>query len=257
MVYGKQTTSVHSSLSFTNIAVDEFTNAGPDGNSFPRIACTGKDSLGFALLYLDKLRRKNSEHLTTVPSADRFLKALMVASKFLHDDGKEEAILTNEWTAIGEDRPEISFLIALEWWIHEEKQGFARDREKTETDIASKEVSNQDLASDLDVLRMNTNIQNPWSIFMRNNMTVTAGYVTAYTAGPMYSLCTAAALHKSPVGPEAVSPSTGTLAASLSSKHVDQVTADKTSLVAESAQFPVTPADLLSAPLNSCRTHCR
>ena len=62
-------------------------------------------------------------------------------------------------------------------------------------------------------------------------------------------LCTAAVLKKTPVGPEVVSPSTGTLAASLSSQHVDQVTADKTSLVAESAQFHVTSVDLLSAPL--------
>ena len=54
-----------------------------------------------ALLYLDRLRRRNPEYLTTVSSADLFLVSLMVASKFLHDDGEEDEVFNDEES--GED----------------------------------------------------------------------------------------------------------------------------------------------------------
>ena len=60
---------------------------------------------------------------------------------------------------------------------------------------------------------------------MKNKHKVTAWYVTACTPRPMYSLYTAATLHKTPF------------------------TADKASLVAESAQVLVTPTNFLSEPL--------
>merc|ERR1719458_2488153 len=60
-----------------------------------RQACAGPNSLVLALLYLERLRRRNPDYLTTVSSADLFLVSLMVASKFLHDDGEEDEVFND------------------------------------------------------------------------------------------------------------------------------------------------------------------
>merc|ERR1712106_1008049 len=274
LYYGKQPTSDRPSLAFTNIAVDEFTNVGLDalGEKLGRLdmtraaditrnACAGPNSLVLALLYLDKLRKRNPDYLTTVSSADLFLVSLMVASKFLHDDGEEDEVFNDEWASSGGidtkelNRLELSFLSALDWRIYVDNQEFEQAVEKVETDIAFKEVSKRGWASytDLDVLSMNTEIQNLWTIFFSYTVKMTAVCVTAYAAGLLSLLGTAAVLQKTPVGPEAVSSSIRTLAASMSSAidkqdPTDQVP-DYDNLANESSHAHVTPADLISASL--------
>merc|ERR1712106_248356 len=76
LYYGKQPTSDRPSLAFTNIAVDQFTNVGLDalGEKLGRLdmtraaditrhACAGPNSLVLALLYLDKLGKRNPDYL--------------------------------------------------------------------------------------------------------------------------------------------------------------------------------------------------
>ena len=48
-----------------------------------------------ALLYLERLRGSNPGYLDTVSSADLFLVSLMVASKYLHDDGEEDEVTSS------------------------------------------------------------------------------------------------------------------------------------------------------------------
>jgi len=274
LYYGKQPASDRPSLSFTNIAVDEFTNVGLDalGEKLGRLdmtraaditrnACAGPNSLVLALLYLDKLRKRNPDYLTTVSSADLFLVSLMVASKFLHDDGEEDEVFNDEWASSGGidtkelNRLELSFLSALDWRIYVENQEFEQAVEKVETDIALKEVSRRGWASytDLDVLSTNTELQNLWSVFISYTVKMTAVCVTAYAAGLLSLLGTAAVLHKTPLGPEAVSSSMRTLASSMSSCPDNQDTIDQVpdydNLANESAHAHVTPADLISASL--------
>jgi len=274
LYYGKQPASDRPSLHFTNIAVDEFTNAGLDalGEKLGRLdmtraaditrnACAGPNSLVLALLYLDKLRKRNPDYLTTVSSADLFLVSLMVASKFLHDDGEEDEVFNDEWASSGGidtkelNRLELSFLSALDWRIYVENQEFEKAVEKIETDIALKEVSRRGWASytDLAVLSMNTELQDLWRVFISYTVKMTAVCVTAYAAGLLSLLGTAAVLHKTPVGPEAVSSSMRTLAASMSSGPDNQDTIDQVpdydNLANESAHAHVTPADLISASL--------
>merc|ERR1712106_636974 len=274
LYYGKQPTSDRPSLAFTNIAVDQFTNVGLDalGEKLGRLdmtraaditrhACAGPNSLVLALLYLDKLRKRNPDYLNTVSSADLFLVSLMVASKFLHDDGEEDEVFNDEWASSGGidtkelNRLELSFLSALDWRIYVDNQEFEQAVEKVETDIAFKEVSKRGWASytDLDILSMNTEIQNLWTIFFSYTVKMTAVCVTAYAAGLLSLLGTAAVLQKTPVGPEAVSSSIRTLAASMSSgidkqDPTDQVP-DYDNLANESSHAHVTPADLISASL--------
>merc|ERR1719436_1959180 len=171
--YSKLPVTDRSSLPFTQLAVETFTNVGLDalGDSLGRLdvgragemtrtACVGPSSLVLALLYLDKLRKRNPDYLTTVSSADLFLVSLMVASKFLHDDGEENEVFNDEWASSGGidtkelNRLELSFLSALDWRIYVDNQDFEKAVKKIETDIAFKEVTKRGWASytDLEVL---------------------------------------------------------------------------------------------------------
>merc|ERR1712183_741729 len=267
LYYGKLPTSDRPSLPFTHLAVDQFTNVGLDalGEKLGRLdmtraaditrhACAGPNSLVLALLYLDKLRKRNPDYLNTVSSADLFLVSLMVASKFLHDDGEEDEVFNDEWASSGGidakelNRLELSFLSALDWRIYVDNQEFQMAVDKIETDIAFKEVTQRGWASytDFEVLSTNTEIQNLWNIFISYTMKMTAVCVTAYAAGILSLLGTAAVLNKTSVGPAAVSSSIKTLSAALSSNQ-DEV--PDYALTNESSHAHVTPADIISASL--------
>merc|ERR1711970_1022964 len=272
LYYGALPATDRPSLPLTRLAVEKFTSTGLDalGQKLGRLdmaraadisrqACAGPNSLVLALLYLERLRRRNPDYLTTVSSADLFLVSLMVASKFLHDDGEEDEVFNDEWASSGGidtkelNKLELSFLSALDWRIYVDNQEFEKAVNKVETDIAFKEVTKRGWASytDLDVL--STEIQNLWNIFISYTMKMTAVCVTAYAAGILSLLGTAAVLNKTSVGPAAVSSSIKTLASSLSFDHDNQETLDQVPDFADIANEPVpahvTPADLLKASL--------
>merc|ERR1719289_14740 len=267
LYYGALPATDRPSLPLTRLAVDQFTSSGLDalGQKLGRLdmaraadisrqACAGPNSLVLALLYLERLRRRNPDYLTTVSSADLFLVSLMVASKFLHDDGEEDEVFNDEWASSGGidtkelNKLELSFLSALDWRIYVDNQEFEKAVNKVETDIAFKEVTRRGWASytDLDVL--STDVQNLWSVFISYTMKMTAVCVTAYAAGILSLLGTAAVLQKTPVGPEAVSSSIRTLSAALSSNPNQDEVPDY-DLANESAHAHVTPADIISASL--------
>ena len=51
---------------------------------------------------LTRLKKTNGEYLSSVSSADLFLVSMMVASKYLHDDGEEDEVFNDEWAASGD-----------------------------------------------------------------------------------------------------------------------------------------------------------
>merc|ERR1719273_2324993 len=112
-----------------------------------RTACVGPSSLVLALLYLDRLRRNNPDYLTTISSADLFLVSMMVASKFLHDDGEEDEVFNDEWATSGGmdtkelNKLEINFLSAMDWRVFVAKDEFGGAVETVEEDIALREVT--------------------------------------------------------------------------------------------------------------------
>ena len=67
------------------------------------------------------MRRNNPSYLNTITSADLFLVSLLVANKFLHDDGEEDEVFNDEWASSGGidtkelNRLELSFLSAMDW----------------------------------------------------------------------------------------------------------------------------------------------
>merc|ERR1711872_934513 len=245
LYYGKQPASDRPSLAFTNIAVDEFTNVGLDalGEKLGRLdmsraaditrnACAGPNSLVLALLYLDKLRKRNPDYLTTVSSADLFLVSLMVASKFLHDDGEEDEVFNDEWASSGGidtkelNRLELSFLSALDWRVYVTNQEFQTTLCRLEADIAIREVTARDgdaTYSDLTVLGSGEQAAHMLSLLAQAAIKVTAVCLTTYAAGILTLLGIAAALSCTPLGPAQVSSSVRTLASAFTGLQEQEV----------------------------------
>merc|ERR1712183_537730 len=203
LYYGKLPTSDRPSLDIT------------------RNACAGPNSLVLALLYLDKLRKRNPDYLTTVSSADLFLVSLMVASKFLHDDGEEDEVFNDEWASSGGidtkelNRLEVKFLAAMDWRIFVDDAEFQTTLCRLEDDIAIREVADRDgdaTYSDLTVLGSGEQAAHMLSLLAQAAIKVTAVCLTTYAAGILTLLGTAAALSRTPLGPAQVSSSVRTLA---------------------------------------------
>jgi hypothetical protein len=51
---------------------------------------------------LFRLKKTNPDYLSCVSAADLFLVSMMVASKYLHDDGEEDEVFNDEWAASGD-----------------------------------------------------------------------------------------------------------------------------------------------------------
>lgn len=89
---------------------------------FPsRNACVTPASVLLAMVYADRLRVSNPQYLAQANSCDLFLVSLMVASKFLYDDGVEDEVYNNIWAKAADvelatlNREERRFLQAINW----------------------------------------------------------------------------------------------------------------------------------------------
>merc|ERR1712012_1274858 len=227
LYYGVLPATDRPSLPLTRLAVDQFTSSGLDAlgqkqgrldmaraADISRQACAGPNSLVLALLYLERLRRRNPDYLTTVSSADLFLVSLMVASKFLYDDGEEDEVFNDEWaSSAGIDtkelnKLEVKFLAAMDWRIFVDNAEFQSTFCRLEADIALREVSARDgdaTYSDLMVLGSGEQAAHMLSLLAQAAIKVTAVCLTTL-------LGTAAALSRTPLGPAQVSHSVRTLA---------------------------------------------
>ncbi|CAD7686169.1 unnamed protein product [Nyctereutes procyonoides] len=66
-----------------------------------REACISPCAMMLALVYIERLRHRNPGYLQHVSSSDLFLISMMVASKYLYDEGEEEEVFNDEWGAAG------------------------------------------------------------------------------------------------------------------------------------------------------------
>ena len=74
---------------------------------------------------LFRAKSKRSAYLEEVSSTELFLATLMVASKYLYDDGEVDEVFNDDWAEAGRldsvaemNRLEIEFLCAVEWSLH-------------------------------------------------------------------------------------------------------------------------------------------
>ncbi|XP_063285368.1 protein CNPPD1 [Pelobates fuscus] len=95
-----------------------------------REACISPCSMMLALVYIERLRHKNPEYLQQISSSDLFLISMMVASKYLYDEGEEEEVFNDEWGAAGRldvqtvNALEMNFLSAIDWSLYTHPREF-------------------------------------------------------------------------------------------------------------------------------------
>nr|XP_033802200.1 protein CNPPD1 isoform X2 [Geotrypetes seraphini] len=95
-----------------------------------REACISPCSMMLALVYIERLRHRNPEYLQQISSSDLFLISMMVASKYLYDEGEEEEVFNDEWGAAGKldvqtvNILEMNFLRAIDWSLYTDPKEF-------------------------------------------------------------------------------------------------------------------------------------
>jgi len=150
LYYGKNPLTERTSLPVTELAVEFLQHAAPKelgkldtqlASSISRKACISPCSLMLGLIYIDRLRQKSPEYLQQVSSADLFLVAMMVASKFLYDDG-EDGVYNDEWAesaGVGTEAVnalEREFLHAIDWNLLARGEEFEGKLQQLERSVA-------------------------------------------------------------------------------------------------------------------------
>ncbi|CAH1249013.1 CNPPD1 [Branchiostoma lanceolatum] len=87
-------------------------------------------TLMLGMWYVERLKHRNPEYLQTVSSSDLFLVSMMVASKYLYDEGEDEEVFNDEWAEAGKrdveevNTLEASFLVAMDWQLFTRPEEF-------------------------------------------------------------------------------------------------------------------------------------
>ncbi|XP_072306217.1 protein CNPPD1 [Eucyclogobius newberryi] len=138
----------------TEIAVEFFQKSAPSpirklhkkyAAHVAREACISPCAMMLALVYIERLRHRNPEYLQKISSSDLFLISMMVASKYLYDEGEEEEVFNDEWSTAGKmdvqtiNNLEINFLNAIEWSLFTEPGDFFDGLSQLETNIAERQ----------------------------------------------------------------------------------------------------------------------
>lgn len=138
----------------TDIAVEFFQKSAPSpirklhrkyAAHVAREACISPCAMMLALVYIERLRHRNPEYLQKISSSDLFLISMMVASKYLYDEGEEEEVFNDEWGAAGKldvqtiNGLEMNFLHAIDWSLFTEPRDVFDILGHLETSIAQRE----------------------------------------------------------------------------------------------------------------------
>lgn len=213
LYYGKLPSTDRPSMALTGISVEVFSKVLPnDGlkvldmhyaSSVSR-ACITPCSMMLAMVYLDQLRHKNPQYMTSVSSCDLFLVSMLVASKFLYDDGEEDEVFNNEWAASASmelkdlNVLEREFLDALDWNLYVRPKAFARVLDDMETRIAYLESSKRGWTTytDVCVLGKSAVLRRCWLLVYDGVIKVIAVSAIAYIAAALTLFGSAVLVHK-------------------------------------------------------------
>ncbi|XP_043467536.1 protein CNPPD1 [Leptopilina heterotoma] len=155
LYYSKRPVTDCLSLPVTEFAAELFTGVKcgrtlerldvEEASRISRNACVSPCSFVLALLYIERLKDCNAEYLQRVAPSELFLVTLMVASKFLQDDGEEDEVYNAEWAKSGDltiqqvNLLEKEFLSAIDWSVFVHNKDFWERLHKLESDLAYKE----------------------------------------------------------------------------------------------------------------------
>lgn len=155
LYYGKIPLTDGLSLPVTELAAELFSEVKKECSldrlhvdeaaEISRNTCVSPCSLVLALLYLERLKTCNSEYVEKVAPSDLFLVSMMVASKFLNDDGEEDEVFNDEWATSGGldlkymNRLEKEFLNAINWEVYVSEETFRARLHTIEAVLALRE----------------------------------------------------------------------------------------------------------------------
>jgi len=147
------------SMPLTEVTVELFdktVTSGPKGldvfdmnfaAQVSRQACITPTSIMLSMIYLERLKAKSPEYLRRVSTCDLFLVSIMIASKFLFDDGEDDEVFNDEWAASANidvkqlNRLEREFLKAINWSLFVDCHTFMKQLSKVEALISLNESS--------------------------------------------------------------------------------------------------------------------
>ncbi|XP_021968178.1 uncharacterized protein LOC110863231 [Folsomia candida] len=148
----KMPTTPRPSLPLTKLAVSTFSRrARQDTLDFldleqaaeiGRNACVTPTALIMALVYLERLSTNNPAYLGSVKPSELFVVSLLVASKFIQDDGEELGIFNDEWATSAHlelkklNRMELQFLTAIDWRVKVDPDEYTKVLEWLEREVS-------------------------------------------------------------------------------------------------------------------------
>nr|CAG4651822.1 EOG090X069C [Triops cancriformis] len=200
LYYGLYPKTERPSLALTSLAVELFSRFDmhesldrlrlDSAAEISKEACISPCSLMLALIYLDRLRVNNPAYLSSVSSSKIFLVSVLVASKFLYDDGEEDTVYNDEWAASADidiaelNQLERDFLTAIDWKLFVDHEGFADILTRIEEEVACREGKKRGWLSftDLNILANQAVLTESWNVLAAEVITVSLACITAYVA---------------------------------------------------------------------------
>ncbi|KAI5616053.1 protein CNPPD1 [Silurus asotus] len=169
-----------------------------------REACISPCAMMLALVYIERLRHRNPEYMQQISSSDLFLISMMVASKYLYDEGEEEEVFNDEWGAAGKldvqtvNTLELNFLSAIDWHLFAEPSEVFNVLRQLETCIAERQGMKRGwyTYTDLCVLLEQASWRNALAAVYQQFTKVTCMIGLLYLTSVTGLLATSAALHQ-------------------------------------------------------------
>lgn len=133
LYYGRMPALERPSLALTELAVDMLQEVAPRelgkvdmywASDVSRNTTLSACPMTVGLMYAKRLKKKNSSFARQISSSDLFLVSMMMASKFLHDEGEKDSVVNEDWATSAHmdveelNRLERNFLAALDWELY-------------------------------------------------------------------------------------------------------------------------------------------
>ncbi|XP_076460063.1 protein CNPPD1-like [Babylonia areolata] len=153
-MYSGELESAHSPLVLTELAVEFYQEMTPcetehldleTASNISSQETVSPASMVLSMMYARRLKRKWPDRPRKLSSSDLFLISMMMASKYLYDEGVDEEVFNDEWAEnAGMDEKELNnmeldFLDALDWELFIRKEDFERAMLSVEKSIAVRE----------------------------------------------------------------------------------------------------------------------
>jgi len=199
LYYGFLSKTESSSLSLTNVIVEKF---GENDDLFlerlcfdfaadlSREACLSPCSLVLAMIYLDRLCKKNPNYVSSIPSSKLFLISVMVASKFLNDEGEEDEVFNTDWANSAKmdikelNKLEREFLSAIDWSLFVDEEDFSETLSQIECKVARRESLKRGWLTytDVNILAQHKLLLDSWRLVVDYLVNVSVTCMAAYLA---------------------------------------------------------------------------